>query len=521
MDSNHISIARILALGVTLTWQEAVAVTKEAARMRAVGAAMDDNPPLVSAEECYIGRRGNLELPTTSDDESPEALGLLLRLLLSGRDAPEALRALAVDAAPPDMVEALGQFHVADHHAEIAKLAARALDHQSRAGRQPVSGTPAVPVAILPSSPPLEIETSRPLPVPALPVPLVSVPRMSSIERRADAGATAAPERPVAGMSEELMRLRQKGVDIAARAKAAGGAGLTVVSRRNALVAASVLTVGVMASAAWLLGGTGSTSPVAEQEISSVPSLAMTLVGFSTPVTQRPPDIRRAALSENPTVALTPSEALTTPFTIVASVDADTIAPLPLAASTGRASALMISTPADPRKDEFETSRRADSIPGAVLRPTAERLPSAREPTPAPGLRSEVPYPLSKPVASAPAAEGPRPARVAPDNRLDDDVALFSADDRDVSPPRLRRQQLPSAVLEPSAEIPEGWPYLMLVVDQAGLVESVRLNARPPEPGQSLYRHRMLLAAAKSWQFVPARKDGQPVRYQVRVPLEP
>ncbi len=490
--------------------------------MRAVGAAMDDDPPLVSADECYIGRRGNLELPTTSDDESPEAVGVLLRLLLSGRDAPEALIALAAGAAPPDMVEALGQFHVADHHKEIAKLAARALDHQSGTVSQSVSGPPAAPVAIPPSSPSPKVETLKPLLVPAASVPLVSVPRSSSLERRGNADATAAPGRPVAGMSEELRRLGQRGVDvIAARVKSAGGAGLTVASRRNALVAASVLTVGVIVSTAWLLSGAGPTSPVAELEVSSAPSLALTLHGFSTPVTQRPPDIRRAALSENQTVALTPSGALTMPLTVVASVDADTIAPLPLAGLTGGAPALMMSTPADPRKDELETPRRADSIPGAVLRPTAERLPSTRVPTPAPGLRGEVPNPLSKAVVGAPAAEGPRPERVASDNRLDDGVALFSADDHDVSPPRLRRQQLPSAVLEPSAETPEGWPYLVLVVDQAGLVESVRLNARTPEPGQSLYRHRMLLAAAKSWQFVPARKDGQPVRYQVRVPLEP
>ena len=69
--------------------------------------------------------------------------------------------------------------------------------------------------------------------------------------------------------------------------------------------------------------------------------------------------------------------------------------------------------------------------------------------------------------------------------------------------------------------MPDGWPYLLLVVDENGAVESVRLNARPPAPGQTLYRHSMLMAAAKAWQFEPARKDGQAVRYEVRVPLEP
>ncbi len=69
--------------------------------------------------------------------------------------------------------------------------------------------------------------------------------------------------------------------------------------------------------------------------------------------------------------------------------------------------------------------------------------------------------------------------------------------------------------------MPEDWPYLELLVDRAGSVEQVRLRAKQPAPGQTLYRHRMLLAAAKAWQFEPARRNGAPVRYVMRVPLEP
>ena len=100
-------------------------------------------------------------------------------------------------------------------------------------------------------------------------------------------------------------------------------------------------------------------------------------------------------------------------------------------------------------------------------------------------------------------------------------VTLFSVNDTEVSPPVFRRQQVPSAMLEPGAAVPEGWPYLELIVDSQGAVENVRLRAKSLAPGQTLYRHRMLVAAAKAWQFEPARKDGKPVRYAIRVPLEP
>jgi hypothetical protein len=85
----------------------------------------------------------------------------------------------------------------------------------------------------------------------------------------------------------------------------------------------------------------------------------------------------------------------------------------------------------------------------------------------------------------------------------------------------MLRQQLPSALLEPDSAVPEDWPYLELLIDEHGAVERVRLRAKTPAPGQTLYRHRMLIAAAKAWQFEPAQLNGQPVRYVMRVPLEP
>jgi protein TonB len=54
-----------------------------------------------------------------------------------------------------------------------------------------------------------------------------------------------------------------------------------------------------------------------------------------------------------------------------------------------------------------------------------------------------------------------------------------------------------------------------LTVDPSGRVVRVRLDpGRPP----TLY-DRMLVSAAKTWQFKPAMRDGQPVTYVLRVPV--
>ena len=58
------------------------------------------------------------------------------------------------------------------------------------------------------------------------------------------------------------------------------------------------------------------------------------------------------------------------------------------------------------------------------------------------------------------------------------------------------------------------WGSLEVVVDPTGAVESVRL--RSPE---NRYRERWWLFVAKNWQFRPAYKDGQPVRFLTLIPL--
>jgi hypothetical protein len=78
-----------------------------------------------------------------------------------------------------------------------------------------------------------------------------------------------------------------------------------------------------------------------------------------------------------------------------------------------------------------------------------------------------------------------------------------------VEPPVLVRRQMPSG-RHPDADT----GYFDLVVDQYGLVEQVRLVS----PTGS-FRERILVSAAKAWQFKPARLDGRPVRFRIQIPI--
>ena len=87
-----------------------------------------------------------------------------------------------------------------------------------------------------------------------------------------------------------------------------------------------------------------------------------------------------------------------------------------------------------------------------------------------------------------------------------------------IFPPLMLFPRMPrSAFLTAGAPL-EG-PYFEVLVDQRGGVEAVRLRGRE-QPGQTFYRARMMLSAAKAWQFEPARIEGRPVRYVVRVIAE-
>ncbi len=95
---------------------------------------------------------------------------------------------------------------------------------------------------------------------------------------------------------------------------------------------------------------------------------------------------------------------------------------------------------------------------------------------------------------------------------------IYSASDQDVTPPVASYPRLPA---EPPASVPaENLSTLEFLVGETGQVESVRLRGRPRHLGEALLV-TVNLSAAKTWRFLPAVKDGRPVRYRKLVQVWP
>jgi len=107
------------------------------------------------------------------------------------------------------------------------------------------------------------------------------------------------------------------------------------------------------------------------------------------------------------------------------------------------------------------------------------------------------------PSTVAPQRPAPRPAPAG---------QVFQAGDPQVTPAVLIRPQLPD---NPPPDVPdEQVGTLEFVVAESGAVEQVRLVSPA-----NRYQERMLVAAAKTWQFRPATRDGRPVRFRTRIRL--
>jgi hypothetical protein len=154
---------------------------------------------------------------------------------------------------------------------------------------------------------------------------------------------------------------------------------------------------------------------------------------------------------------------------------------------------------------------------------SAGRRPSATAARPTAARGAPTP-PADAPVASGIA--GSEPAAVWHVEKMggaaaaaEDDLPppagasrIYSVEDADVEPPHLLRQHLPTRP-PPGLDLGEVG-VLEILVNEDGEVEGFR----PPAP-PTRFQERMIVAAAKTWRFTPAVRDGVPVKYRTRVRL--
>lgn len=88
---------------------------------------------------------------------------------------------------------------------------------------------------------------------------------------------------------------------------------------------------------------------------------------------------------------------------------------------------------------------------------------------------------------------------------------VYSQEDKNVSPAVAIRQDLPPF---PGRVTFDRSGVVEVIIDPSGAVESAAVI----EPVEPLY-NRLLLAAAKTWTYRPARLDGAPVKYRKRIQI--
>jgi hypothetical protein len=158
------------------------------------------------------------------------------------------------------------------------------------------------------------------------------------------------------------------------------------------------------------------------------------------------------------------------------------------------------------------TSLREQPAPVATDSSGAQAVDANRTPTADTNRGAQPPVRFATP----PSAPRPSVAVVPPPPPTSTDPGfpdrIYTSADPGVMAPVLIRPYLPGLTEQSTVGTRLG--VLEVVVDTTGAVESVRL--RSPE---NRYRERWWLFVAKNWQFRPAYKDGQPVRFLTLIPL--
>jgi TonB family protein len=117
----------------------------------------------------------------------------------------------------------------------------------------------------------------------------------------------------------------------------------------------------------------------------------------------------------------------------------------------------------------------------------------------------------AKAIVPPPAPPAPAPAPAAPEPAVERVARVFTPGDPDVVPPLTIRQAVPPY---PGRVLLAGSVIVDVVIDLTGDVESATI-ASPPNQAYD----RLVLGAAKAWEYQPATLNGKPVKYRKRIQI--
>jgi TonB family protein len=123
---------------------------------------------------------------------------------------------------------------------------------------------------------------------------------------------------------------------------------------------------------------------------------------------------------------------------------------------------------------------------------------------------------LAAKAEAAKAAPPPAPKPAAPEEAPTTSMAnrTFGVEDKEVTPPVDVKCPMPEWHPVTPAQMRDLRGVLRVVITAEGKVEAASL-VTPAHPAYD----PLLLAAVKDWQYKPAMRDGQPVRYQKLIPF--
>ena len=134
MASPRISLARVLELGVCVSWREALAIVHEA--VARAGATEGAGPARVTAESCLLTRGGDVVLAGTAAQARPEAVVRLLDDLLASCSNPGRFAGAVANGTALDMIEELSHDTTPKRRrVEVASVAIRGLAAEADAAR--------------------------------------------------------------------------------------------------------------------------------------------------------------------------------------------------------------------------------------------------------------------------------------------------------------------------------------------------------------------------------------------------